>query len=103
DRPALPRTLLLAIREAVDEVIGVPERIEAEILGHARHLREVAPARRRPAHLPLGVGQDEPDFQRSRARSVAIVPGCHSPNPSLKRRTLSATASLPTKIARGRA
>ncbi len=62
--PALPRSLHLLSGEAIDEVVRVPDGIEAELLGHPGHLDQIAPASRRATHLPLGVGQDESDLQR---------------------------------------
>ena len=62
-RPALPRSLHFLLGEAIDEMIRVPDGIEAEIFGHPGHLDEIAPARRRATHLPLGIGQDQSDLQ----------------------------------------
>src|SRR4051812_481837 len=71
ERPALPWSLHVLTGEAIDEMIRVPDGIEAEIFGQPGQLDEIAPARRRATHLPLGVGQDQSDLQWPGLRSVS--------------------------------
>ena len=52
------------VREAEEEVIGQPERVEANLLRAPRHRRDIGPARSAPAPWMLKVRDKESDFQR---------------------------------------
>ena len=55
-RPRLPRTALGPAVAAVEQVVADPDRVEAALLGRARH-REVLG----PAHVALGLGELDAD------------------------------------------
>ena len=60
-RPRLPGAAGAVVAgAAVEEVVAVPERVEAELLGPERHRAQIG-----PAGLPLHLGQLDTDLQGS--------------------------------------
>src|SRR5206468_2862426 len=53
DGERLPRPRFLLAGEAIDQVIGQPERVEAHSLSHLPHSKQIRPARGLAFHLAL--------------------------------------------------
>jgi hypothetical protein len=74
DRPCLPGSPgTVVARPPVEEVVAVPDGVEAQLLGPQRERTEV-----RPAGLPLDLGELDPDRQRPPA-ILGTREGGHTP------------------------
>src|SRR5581483_8218747 len=82
-RPAVPRSALGPAVAAVEQMVADPDRVEPDVLGCARHRRELV-----AAHDALDFGKLHTDLHRASAQNASNAGGsdgiatirCHTPS-----------------------